>query len=346
MPRSRQSQISLDETPYYHACSRIVRKSWLCGIDKNTGKSYEHRREWVEQRLLMLANIYSIDVCAFAVMSNHTHIVLHVDVKQAESWSMTEVLTRWHQLYKGTLLTQNFLKGESQLSIEVEMVKSTAEIYRSRLMSISWFMRNLNEFIARAANKEDNCTGRFWEGRFKLQALLDEKALAACLAYVDLNPIRAKMAATPEESKHTSIKLRLSDLKEGKQPAQLLAFAGNPRQNMPKGLPFDFRDYCELIELTGRVLRDDKRGAIDVQQAPLLQRLGLSDENWLELTRGFGHAFSLAAGDCEHLSQHKEHSGQSRVRGIAYSHDADHSFSPKPISHSHRCRSLLLVTLR
>ena len=133
MPRSRQSQISLDETPYYHACSRIVRKSWLCGIDKNTGKSYEHRREWVEQRLLMLANIYSIDVCAFAVMSNHTHIVLHVDVKQAESWSMTEVLTRWHQLYKGTLLTQNFLKGESQLSIEVEMVKSTAEIYRSRL---------------------------------------------------------------------------------------------------------------------------------------------------------------------------------------------------------------------
>lgn len=138
------------------------------------------------------------------------------------------------------------------------------------LYDISEYMRALNEPIARQANIEDKCTGRFWQGRFSSQALLDEKALAACLAYVDLNPIRAKIADRPETSEHTSIQKRIENFKkEGSQPLSLAAFIGNPREDMPKGLPFHLKDYVELVEWTGRIIREDKNGAINASLPPI-----------------------------------------------------------------------------
>lgn len=171
-------------------------------------------------------------------------------------------------------------------------------------------MRLLNEDIARRANKEDKCTGRFWEGRFKSQALLDEAALAACMAYVDLNPIRAKMAKTPEESDHTSVQKRIDSATISKQPKQLLRFAGMPRQIMPKGLPFELKSYLDLVDLTGRIMREDKRGCIDNNHLPILERLNISPENWLKLTTQFTRVFHGAVGRpssqvsyCENLNR-------------------------------------------
>ncbi|MBN25259.1 MAG: transposase, partial [Alteromonadaceae bacterium] len=169
MPQSRKSQISLIDTPYYHCVSRCVRQSFLCGTSTLTGKSYEHRRGWVEVRLLFLATVFAIDICAYAVMNNHTHVVLSVDKALADNWDSDEVLRRYHKLHRGTLLTQKFMNGDTLSQGELITFDETVEIYRKRLYDISWFMRDLNEHIARQANKEDDCTGRFWEGRFKSQ---------------------------------------------------------------------------------------------------------------------------------------------------------------------------------
>ena len=249
-------------------------------------------------------------------MSNHVHVVLHVDVKQVMAWTDNEIVRHWHLLHKGTLLTQMFARGDTLSQGQKLTLGDTIIEYRKRLHDIRWLMRNLNEYIAREANKEDDCTGRLWEGRFKSQALLDEAALLACMAYVDLNPIRAKIAKTPETSKHTSIQKRLESIKQSTTTHSLMHFFGNPREDVPKGIAFSLKDYCELVDIIGRIIRNDKAGHIDHQQQPILQRLGLSDEQWLTLTTEFEKHFCYAAGAEMMMNQFKEHMGHQRIRGM------------------------------
>ena len=161
MTKARKQLVSVEDTPFYHCVSRCVRRAFLCGVDSYSGISYEHRREWVETRLLELAEVFAIDICAYAVMSNHLHVVLKVDIELAKSWTDVKVLTQWHQLFNGTLLTQRFLKGEKLSKWDMKLLEKQIAEYRSRLTDISWFMRTLNEPIARMANKEDGCKGRF-----------------------------------------------------------------------------------------------------------------------------------------------------------------------------------------
>ena len=235
-------------------------------------------------------------------MSNHHHVVLHINMAQAHNLSDLEVCERWHKLYKGTLLTQKFVKSEPLDEAQWLAVKEKLDHWRLELANISRLMWALNEPIARMANAEDQCTGRFWESRFKSQALLDEKALAACMAYVDLNPIRAKMAKTPESSDHTSIKRRIENQETNNpQPLKLAEFVGNPREPMPQGLPFHLQDYVQLVDITGRAIREDKRGFIDNNLPPTLERLNISSREWLVLTTQFESKFKSLAGCKEKL---------------------------------------------
>ena len=216
MTRPRSSLISLADTPWYHVVNRCVRRAFLCGRDAVSGQSFEHRRGWIETRIRELASVFTIDVAAYAVMSNHYHVVLRVDADRAAGLTDDEVLARWTRLFTGPMLVQRYLQPAARAAMgdaERAKVQEMAHIYRQRLCDLSWFMRVLNESIARQANAEDGVKGHFWEGRFKSQALLDEQALLAAMAYVDLNPIRAGMVESLENSAHTSIAARLAELR-------------------------------------------------------------------------------------------------------------------------------------
>ncbi len=265
MPQPRYRQVSLDDTPYYHCISRCVRRAFLCGIDPQSGFNFEHRRQWIVDRINLLCSVFAVDLCAYAVMSNHYHIVIRIDAEQVKAWSDEEVAKRWMQIFTGPLLMHRYLGNADLTATEREWVTELFATWRDRLADLSWFMRCINEPIARMANHEDHCTGRFWEGRFKSQALLDERALLACMAYVDLNPIRAAMAKTPEQSDFTSIQQRINQpARDGLQP-----FA----DQRDDGIPFKLKDYLELVDWAGREIKRNKRGNIPAQAPPILTRL-------------------------------------------------------------------------
>ena len=323
MPKPRKLQISLDATPYYHCVSRCVRRAFLCGKDSVTGRSYEHRRHQIEHDLLRLASIFYIDVAAFAVLSNHYHVVLHVDRDSAKEGDAKEIVRRWHQLYKPKEVSRKFIDDEHLEPHERSQIDVLIDTWRKRFYDISWFMKVLNENIARRANKEDECSGHFWEARYKSQALLDEKAVLSAMAYVDLNPIRAAMATTPETSDHTSIKLRIEywknkanqkmdDENEPFQPNSLMPFTGNLRQPLPKGLRFNLIDYIKLVEWTGRIIRNDKQGAINASTPPILKRLDISTDHWIELSTKFESRFKGIAGSAQSIKQLSAHFGLTR----------------------------------
>jgi putative transposase len=341
MTLARKQQISLEETPFYHCLARCVRRAFLCGEDSLTGQSFEHRKPWIVDKLKELAEIFAIDVCAYAVMSNHYHVVLRVDPARAQGWSDEEVIGRWRRLFRGGVLVERFLQGEATTRAERDKVAELTAQWRERLRDISWFMRCLNESIAHQANQEDGCKGRFWEGRFKSQALLDERALLACMVYVDLNPIRAGIAETPETSDYTSLQARIRAYAEriqppndsadcspeayspptlnihSESPAPLLPFCGGEHIDTPAvGIPFTFADYLALADWTGRAIREDKRGFISAEVPPVLKRLGIEENAWVETVRDYGRRFCRGVGPAERLRRLAGRWGQRWLWGL------------------------------
>jgi hypothetical protein len=301
-----------------------VRRAWLWGVDEYAGKDYSHRKKWVLDRLTILANLFAIDVCAYAVMSDHYHLVLHVDEGRAKTWTSEEVIQRWTRLFRAPQIVE---RTQSGVALEAEQCAAhqIIECWRERLYDLSWFMRCLNEHLARMANAEDQCTGRFWEGRFKSQALLDEAALLTAMAYVDLNPVRAGIAAAPEASPFTSIYERIKRFRnleendrEGTSTSPrvpLLPFRGDATQHKCT-LPYRLHDYLQLVDWTGRSIRDDKPGFVDSKLPPLLSRLSIDDEVWRVAMRRRGSVFGRAMGRLDLMRLHATTLGQAWVRGM------------------------------
>ncbi len=331
---ARGEVINPNEVQVVHCVQRCVRRAFLCGEDSVTGKSFEHRREWIRQRLEFLASVFAIDCLTYTVMHNHIHLVLRSRPDVLATWSDQDVARRWLQVFP-----QRRNKDGSPAEpteAEINMIVNDAERVaerRGRLSDLSWWMRCTAENIARRSNAEDQVTGHFWEGRYKAVLLLDEASLLACSAYVDLNPIRAAIAKTLETSSYTGVKDRIDDLtqRQGakgssthdwersrtRQKSGWLSpieinerddaigadVESSGRRASKKGfLSISMLSYLELLDWTGRQMRDDESGVIPADLAPILSRMGLDCHSWCDLVKKFGRMFKRAAGTVQSLA--------------------------------------------
>ncbi len=341
MTYPRSQLVDADNAGYYHCVSRCVRRAFLCGFDHLTGRNFDHRKGWIERRLLELAEAFAVSVFAYAVMDNHLHLVLRVDPEAPLCWDDSEVARRWLMVFPGRLG-----KSADSMALDraIEAICSDPERLkelRCRLGSLSWFMRALNEPIARRANREDKCSGRFWEGRFKCQALLDERAVLSCMAYVDLNPVRAGMCDRIADCEHTSIRRRLAvDTGEQDNCSSDRASPGRPLKPVA-GLTVDDllglteASYIELVQWTGEQAWPGKRGRLPTAADPVpdavlaTARPAGSDSHsdqptirtcsraWLRQVKGTESLYYRAIGSAEAMITKATDMGQRWLKGVS-----------------------------
>lgn len=310
MTSARSALIPPGLSGAYHCVQRCVRRAFLCGEDRYTGQSFEHRKDWVEQRLQLLAECFAVAIHAYAVMSNHLHVVLQLDPAWQAAWTDVDIAQRWVRLFPPRIDSDAARTSKRDLLLQQP---ERLALLRARLADLSWFMKCLAEPIARAANAEDSCKGRFWEGRFKAQVLCDERALLAAMAYVDLNPIRAGMARSLESSDHTSIQHRVRRADGNALDRPLRPVAGQASRTH---LGLSLRAYVGLVEWTGKQLRPGKRGALASNAPSALAKLDANPERWATRVKGIGSGYWRLVGDIEDLAEAARRLGQVWLKGM------------------------------
>ena len=334
-----------------HCLNRCVRRALLCGTGPLTGINYDYRRDWIRDTQETLAGLFAIEIGFRSEMSNHLHVVLRTRPDIVECWSDEEVVRRWLMVAQMAKSLDGTLHEPDPIRIAQELAKpDRCDTLRERLSNPSWFMGTLCESISRRANHEEATSGRFWTDRFKSRQLLDESSILVCGIYVDLNPIRAGEAWTPEEALHTSaydrIQARQLDMSgDNSQPAtdkevspapspdgwmcELtldertdirdpgLTRSATQRRASDKGLlPISLDDYLELLDASGRIVKSDKKGAIPENLAPILERLNIRESVWGDLITGFDSMFGHVVGSAQLVAERAAAAGRRWYRGV------------------------------
>lgn len=326
MTIARKHIYDVDEIGLYHCFSRCVRRAFLCGTDDYTGKNYDHRKQWLEELLEEATSCHVVDLISFAVLDNHFHVLLRNRPDLKRKLTPSAVARRWLLLHpkrrddKGKACEPT-RKELREITRDPKRVKEL----RERLVNISWYIGYIKERLARRANKEDDVRGTFFEKRFEMRRLLTENAGLACSVYIDLNETRAKVAQTPETSTHSSIFLRIRGLqarRAGKKSKQDMAdrwlapisatylpqnqrFADKGwRPSDDPALALTIEQYLQLVDWSGRQVRKGKAGTIPAELAPILDRVGINSERWLDVLQSFGELFPRVAGNAEQVEEH------------------------------------------
>ena len=309
-----------------------MRRAFLCGCDPLTGKDFSHRRQWIVERLSLLSQAFAIDIYAYAVMSNHLHIVLFVEPDRSQRWSDQEVIERWRSIYRW-----RNPEDDTPLPTPDQVGPEKLAAWRERLGNVSWLMKSLNEPLAHIANAEDNCRGHFWEGRFGCTVLLDDPAVLAAMAYVDLNPIKAAIADSLITSDFTSIQRRLRELgypaletnkadstDGGDLPsngnvsaAPVPAVFSNAPANSPSQTPgATLHGYIALVEAAAHEALASKPD-VSTQAQLALDPFSLALPQWCQAVNDFDRLFRRVAGKTSAVDQFVEQIGRRRRVAVA-----------------------------
>ena len=316
MTNARSEIFDSEEVGVYHCVSRCVRRAFLCGKDEVSKRSFEHRREWIRDRLASLVDVFAIEVISYAVMSNHFHCLIKNRPDLARKWSKEQVAIRWRKLFPYRRKKNGDPAEPTAEEIaEITEDKKLVELYRERLSSISWFNRCMNENIAKRANFEDQCKGRFWEGRFKCQRIFDLNGVLACSVYIDLNPIRAGIAKTPESSDFTSIQQRIEKVTKTSVTKEKLCKVPLVKIEEISEEHLTIRDYLMLVDETGRVIVENK-GSIPEKLVPILERLKISPENWIKTTTDFRLQFKRVVGSVKRIKEAAQAVNKAWFHGV------------------------------
>jgi REP element-mobilizing transposase RayT len=299
MTVARSQLVDVNVTPWYHVISTTVRGACLLG------EGPQDRKQWIENRLEELSRVFAIEIAGYAVMDNHLHVLVRLCPEVASSWTDEEVVRRWAVLFPP--------RGANRAPLEITQAWLDEKLAdadfvaraRQRLANLGWFMKCLKEPLARLANKQDGCRGAFWQGRYKSIAILDNEALLATCAYIDLNPLAAGISPTPEDSPYTSVHSRvehcrqqgrLDDLQAARDGSVAAAQAaegldanhwlcplgddrgrGAVRVGVLEGLSLG--TYLQLVDWTSRLVREGK-AVVSPEVASILDRLGTSADVW------------------------------------------------------------------
>jgi hypothetical protein len=317
----------------FHIIVRCVRRSFLQGFDEYSGKDYSHRKSWVLDKTKLLLEALAIDVAAYANMDNHFHLIVRNRPDILKDLTPLQIATRWLIIHPTKKMKTEKKSKPTQDDLDQTLLKYDIEELRSRLSDISWFMRELNQYIAVRANLEDKCKGSFFESRFKSQNLADDAAILTCMIYCDLNPIRAQIATSIETSFNTSGFVRYQagkaknnlvnaeELKESQSNKKLNKLQENeikiqekiakkvkwlaPIEKLDLNLKnaertpilnITLKKYLALLDFTGREYHRDKPGIISGNIAPILEVMGLSQKQWLENLINYGKWYYRVLG--------------------------------------------------
>jgi hypothetical protein len=336
---ARRKLLGGERQAVFHCWTRCVRRAFLCGRDSRTRKDYSHRRDWIVRREEQLAGLFAIDIEFRAELSSHLHLVLRTLPRVARRWSAHEVARRWLTSTKLAKCRSDDLPQPDPQRVE-QLAKDKKKIdkLRRRLSSVSWFMGLLCENIARRANAEDDCTGRFWESRFRCRECTDVSAILLCGIYVDLNPYRAGEVDNPETSRYTSVFQRLqaqgmrknaADRPDGwlgeltlpperKMDEALALSSRSGRRASDMGiLPVSLEAYVKLLKWTAAQLRSGQRTTIPQDLAAVLDHLQVQQDAWLESVEEYESAFGHAVGRADSLVAVAARMERKHLKGVS-----------------------------